>query len=196
MELKRCMIFSGTFRCYNEELFKDLVIGDEKIDMVCSLNKFDGTYPPYLTYFKTYELPDHWHFVNRLDNWSNYNTCSMYYHNNLAFKYASRLKPDIVIKMRSDIIPRSKFPHFIPAKNTVYHPNVEIYSGMNDQIAVGDFETMKIYCDLYNNLEQYVKGNECRFHAETLLLHHLRKHGVQVEKFNFNYSLAPNRRNN
>lgn len=196
MEPKRCMLFSGTFRCYHKDLIDRYVMQDKKIDLVCSLNKFDGTIPPFLTYYHTYELPDSWDFVGRGDKWNNYNTCSMYYHNMIAFKRADYFKPDIVIKFRSDIIPRSEFPHFIPEKNTIYHPSSNSYSGINDQVAVGDYESMKKYCDLYNHLEHYVKSGQCRFHPETLLLHHLRTQGLNIQTFHFEYTLDPHRRNN
>lgn len=193
---KICMIFSGTFRCFHKELFDKFVLRDRDIDMVCSLNRFDGTYPPYLTYFHTYNLPDSWEFVGRNGNWNNYNTCSMYYHNMKAFQRAEKLKPDIVIKFRSDVIPSMEFPDIIPEPNTVYHPSCNIYSGINDQVALGDFESMRKYCDLYNHLEEYVRSKQCNFHPETLLLHHLRTVGLNIKTFNFNYSLDPKRRNN
>lgn len=198
MAPKICMLFSGTFRCFHQDLFERLVVRDKPIDLVCSLNKFDGTFSPQLslTYYHMYELPDSWNFVGRGDKWNNYNTCSMYYHNQIAFRRASALKPDIVIKFRSDIIPSMEFPHFTPEKNTIYHPSSNSYSGINDQVAVGDFDSMKKYCDLYDHLEHYVNSKQCNFHPETLLLHHLRSSDLKIDKFHFDYTLDPHRRNN
>ena len=195
MEPKRCMIFSGTFRCFNPELFNKLVIQDKNIELICSLNTppCDGTIPPPLTYYNPYQLPESWTFVNKTEKWNNYNTCSMFYHNMMAFERASALQPDIIIKFRSDIRPASEFPYFECAPNTIYHPNCNIWSGINDQVAVGDYESMRKYCDLYNHLEDYVKELKIPFHPETLLLFHLQKSGLTIKTFEFNYELDGNR---
>jgi hypothetical protein len=186
------MIFSGTFRCFDKEQFEQFVDKKRNIEIFCSLNDFHELAPTSSTYEK-YVLPEHWKFVDNNIKWNNYNTCSMYYHNMMAFNKLSHLKPDIVIKFRSDVIPNSEFPDIIPEKNTIYHPKKHIFNGINDQIALGDYESMKIYCDLYNHLENYVVNDHCAFHPETLLHFHLKKQNISIKTFDFDYELSRNR---
>ena len=51
--------------------------------------------------------------------------------------------------------------------------------GVNDQLAIGKSAAMKIYLDVYTNLNKYI-DDDVLFHPETLLKYHLKANGIKV----------------
>jgi hypothetical protein len=51
--------------------------------------------------------------------------------------------------------------------------------GINDQFAIGKSAAIKIYLDVYTNLNKYIV-DDVLFHPETLLKYHLRANGIKV----------------
>jgi hypothetical protein len=119
--------------------------------------------------------------------------CSMFYNQKrcLDMIIQSAISFDIVFKWRTEIY----FDDNIKLKindianireNTIYIPNCNDWGGLNDQIAYGNLNTMKLYSDLYNHLTTY---NTVRCHPETLLKYHVTTNKINIERFDFGYYL-------
>lgn len=65
---------------------------------------------------------------------------------------------------------------------------------MNDQIAIGDMQSMKVYCSIYDHVYKYVFEDDIILHPETLLHHHLQKLNIEISLFSYIYGLDPNRK--
>ena len=116
------------------------------------------------------------------------NMTSMFYNQFKCLEMISShsIKFDIVMKWRTEI----NFGHLFQFNDileplTIYIPSNYDYGGVNDQIAYGNFESMKLYSDLFKYLIDY---KNVRTHPETLLKCHLKKY-VSIIRFNFNYKL-------
>lgn len=59
---------------------------------------------------------------------------------------------------------------------------------LNDWVAVGTPESMKVYCDCYNHIQSYYDQGML-FHPESLLSLHLATHGVALEYGSYSVSL-------
>lgn len=111
---------------------------------------------------------------------------------------------DIVIKLRADIVffEELLLPEVIE-KNTIYIPEGNDYpyhsydpfyhvEGINDHLAYGTFETMKVYSNVYKNIDNYC-SNGRPYHPESLLLHHLQSNGLKIKRFRISYILFHDR---
>lgn len=198
--MKVGVIFSGVIRQFDPAFFDQNVIHDKNHEytIIASCNTENTESKDSFHVFSVEEcaIPEHWGFVGKKTQWNNYNTVSMYFHNKRAFIVLLERVPDvdIVLKYRSDIITNQKLelPSSV-SSNTIYVPDSNQWKGINDQIAYGDKESMKIYCGVYDKIEEYVKKNHVSFHPETLLLHHLKTENIKVETFNYKYHLNPKR---
>ena len=151
--------FSKTFRAFNlynskKYLFEPFLIADI-IPYILKLK-----YPPELKSIFSYDLfntTNSNNLVNQIRMLKNVQTCF-----NLAKSYS---KYDIVIRCRPDIyfnkkinlkyiiqniIMLKKYDIFIPKKDTIDKTPHNEYS---DQFAVGNFKSMEIYSDMFNNIE-------------------------------------------
>jgi glycerophosphoryl diester phosphodiesterase len=117
------------------------------------------------------------------------NAYSMFYHNFKAFEMieASGLHFDVVIKSRFDMVSKDKLLPSPLDSNTVYIPNCNDWGGINDQVAYGDMESMKKYCDVVNNIIPLCNSG-VNFHPETLLHEHLTQ-CLGIKRFDFKYEL-------
>lgn len=151
-----------------------------------------------INYEKTI-LPDS---LKNIDSGSNIlNTYSMFYHNYKAFcliqKYQTthNIHFDVVVKYRAEIT-SSKILNFDQIDNDkLYIPKGYNYGGINDQIAYGNFDIMKKYCELGNgNVEKLHLEKKTRYHPETLLDHHLKLSKLIIVRPDFSYNLDGSRR--
>jgi len=71
-------------------------------------------------------------------------------------------------------------------KNTVYIPNFCDGVGIHDQIAYGDMEAMKIYCDLYTKMNTQSL-------VEIVLKEYLNTTTLNIERINFTFTLMSGR---
>ena len=126
-----------------------------------------------------------------------YNTYSQFKHNNECIKMIEKYQSqnnfifDTVVKYRMDIEPTTEkiIDLDLYEENTCLVPEGQDWrDGLNDQIGYGDFETMKKYCSLLENISKLCESGVV-FHPETLLLNHLQIEGVKVKRFIFNYGL-------
>lgn len=132
----------------------------------------------------------------------------MYYCNMQAFRLIEEHQQekgfvyDIVIKFRADIITNHILPiNFDICKHQIMIPSGEDYyfehgsqPGINDQIAYGDFQTMKLYSSLYSSIENYILSRISGYHPEALLLTHLQRHSINITRFDFEYTLDEHRK--
>jgi hypothetical protein len=195
----------GRIRAYEVNIdsfkkFNNILSEKYNVYYFCSLNykrdkyhiDFEHFIRPYgVRSFFNYEF----HNLGTLGKLSSYihmrRMCSMFYNQKrcLDMIIDSAIKFDIVLKWRSEICFTSEFKINDVENikdNTVYVPNCCDWGGLNDQVAYGNLNTMKLYSDLYNNLNIY---NTVRCHPETLLKHHVNFCKINIERFQFGYFL-------
>jgi hypothetical protein len=112
----------------------------------------------------------------------------------------TNLRYDYIIHHRLDVHCHDNIDYgcFVKNKeNQIYIPYVPdwmcnggdyIAEFLNDQMAIGDFESMKKYMNIYNNLVNLLE-NGCPPHPETLLRRHVDNIGLRVDRFYTNYQL-------
>jgi len=192
MKMKVALFFGGTVRKFDADRFNDN-IATEGMITIASLNEIDKRIRGFKQYVDQYHIPHTWTFVDTSIDWLNKNSVSMFYHNKRAFDHIESMGIpfDVIVKFRSDINTTSKFPYptSIPEDNTIYVPEEYHYSGINDQIAYGNYESMRIYCSVYDNIYKYCTTDDVTFHPETLLKYHLDSNNITVKTFPFSYFL-------
>lgn len=120
---------------------------------------------------------------------------SMYYHNKQCFKMMeeftrkNKMTFDVVLKYRTDIDNETSLMFDELAEGTVYIPYGYDFGGINDNIAYGDVDSMRIYVRCVDNIASLCEEGVI-FHPETLLQAHLQRIGLKVERFNFTYKLV------
>ena len=100
---------------------------------------------------------------------------------------------DCILFYRADIHSEQIINITMPQENTVYIPEGADHYGINYQVAYGNYDTMKKYCDLVNNIQKLCGEQHISYNPETLLKHHLQNEGLNIVRFPFNYSLHPKR---
>lgn len=67
----------------------------------------------------------------------------------------------------------------VPSNNRhcIDKPNIPV----NDQLAISNFNGMKIFCSLFDYIENYVLEDDIFFNQETLLSYHLQKNNIKVQ---------------
>ena len=65
---------------------------------------------------------------------------------------------------------------------------------VNDQISITNKNNMRIYCSLFDHLEEYINKDNIDFHPETLLAYHLEKNSLDTNEFDLKYDLSAFRR--
>jgi hypothetical protein len=98
-----------------------------------------------------------------------------------------RIRPDMYLNKKLDFdkiisdIGSNKYDIQIPSPQ--YN-----FGGYNDQIAIGNYKSMKIYGDFINHIESV--SNENNFwHSETLLKKYLDKLNIKVNQIDYEYKL-------
>jgi len=103
---------------------------------------------------------------------------------------------DIVIRSRFDLLLQPKFDisrvvaSLLSSEYGMYIPNVEFnMGGYNDQVAIGTYQSMKIYSDTILNLNQFA-NDLGRWHPETFLGKQLDDNNIKVYQNHVDYRLA------
>lgn len=95
---------------------------------------------------------------------------------------------DIYIFSRLDIRFERKFDLSILNRNllnAILVPEGGDYeNGLNDLFVIGNYDSIKIYCSLFDYILDYCNEG-CNFHPEKLLRYHIEKFGLQIERFPF-----------
>lgn len=176
------------------------------MDLFCSINsELDEYHINFLTQFNVkrfvfekFELPENIP-INAPDQKSLYAVLSMFKNQknciDLISEYqnAEGIVYDLVIYMRADLIPIGSFDFDLSFDDSLHIPNVPLHVAINDQIAYGSFPTMKKYCSVYENLEDYSNKYKIDFVPETLLKFHLDHLQVPITYFDFSYTLNRHR---
>jgi len=139
--------------------------------------------------YEEFVLPEHL----KEDYNTMYNTVSMHYNNNVCLRMIDEYMKknnfvfDIVMKWRTEINYDMFFDFYSKLEDiTIYVPNIHYHGGINDQVAYGNYESMCIYANLYNNLLKY---KHIRKHPETLFNAYIREH-LSYRNFSFLYELV------
>ena len=95
---------------------------------------------------------------------------------------------DLIVSCRFDLY-MDKYSPEIPLPNTIYIPSHEDHTGINDRFAIGDFNTMKKYMNLYDNCLYLLENKICPPHPENLHLYNILFHNINIVRFNLHQQL-------
>lgn len=201
------LYISGRTKLYDKWLIKQLENNKEdKIDVFGSFNEdendnFISLINPINVNWERYILPEKWSNIShKHESTKPQNMCSMYYNNKKAFELieehmkSNNINYDLIVKFRPDIMNEYLPTFFIPQDNEVYTPDEHVFGwpAINDMIAFGNFETMKVYSSMYDYIDQYI-DNGVLFHPETMLRYHLDDKGIIIKNFKYTYELDKER---
>lgn len=214
------LYFSGRVNTYEEQIdyfknLKDLY----NIDYFCSINGIQDEY--HDTFIKELDIKSYFFEQHESifdDSWISFPThlsyadrdytlrmSSHFYNNKKAFELIEKyqeehdIKYDIIIKFRADIISDEIFPIIQDIKpDYIYIPKEWDWDwrgmhGINDHIAYGSSEVMKIYSNLFPYIKEYCSEHSRGYHPESLLLYHLQRNEMKIERFNYTYTHNKNR---
>ena len=111
------------------------------------------------------------------------------YENKNNFKY------DVIIRLRTDLLFRNYINIMNMSCDTINIPLIGKYleDGMNDQFAIGNGDSMKVYLNLFENLLQYINKKECTPRPESFLKYHLTKNKININENDIQFDiLRPN----
>lgn len=128
-----------------------------------------------------------------------YNCMTAFYANHKVYDLMAKSgqQYDVVVRYRADIILKEPLLLQMPDVNTVYIPSCpncqrpclcKDHTGINDQIAYGDMESMRKYCAAFPLLDTYLEEGTL-LHPETLNLINLQKQGLCIKRFPLSYEL-------
>lgn len=108
----------------------------------------------------------------------------------VAAEQAGGFKYDIVVRTRPDILYCGDIDinKLRIGGRCVYVHNAGHSGGVNDQFAVASSESMDVYADCFNHLDDYVKAG-CLWRPEPLLLWHLQKTDMMIKTKDMKYVL-------
>jgi hypothetical protein len=110
---------------------------------------------------------------------------------NLLFKYieANNKHYDIIMYLRADLKIYEKFNFEHPKDNNIYIPLGADFGGINDQIAYGNLDVMKIYAYLIFKCELLISNHLTLVHPETLTLANLIYNKLTINRFSLVYHI-------
>jgi hypothetical protein len=156
-----------------KEIYKPISLNNDKIsyDIDFGIYPNDKTYPPNIHNMTC-------HFINKKRVFR-----LLEEHCNITNK-----SYDLIVSSRLDLYMHNYSPE-IPLKNTIYIPNGEDHTGINDRIAFGDFQTMKHYMNLYDNCVYLLKNKICVPHPETLHLYNILHYKINIVRINLYHEI-------
>jgi hypothetical protein len=189
--MKIAILFSGHIRTYEsvrENIFDNLIIPLEKQGHNCLIfssiwsnngfreNGWGGDFDKNLLKNDSCKFEIE---TNKRDEFIN-----KYQNKDLIF----RIRPDMYFNNKFDI----SFLKYIQ-DNTVYMPlwhgkYEKVTLRIMDHFSFGKYESMKIYCGLYDKIDEIIERNGV-FTAEGFLSSHLKYNKVNIIRFNLNYSV-------
>lgn len=209
------MYFAGRVATYEEQLPQLIDLKQKyNIDVFCSINgSLDDYHREFLkqldvkgSYFEEYTFDKDWLQFQRDTELITYKMGSAFYNNARAFEQISLYQEkhgfvyDAVIKYRADVVaPETLELPDVIQHHTVYIPHptesdfqISEYPAVNDQIAIGDYESMKVYSNVHSNIQRFCEHG-LPFHPETLLCHQLSEFNISIVRFDFKYVLHSKR---
>ena len=76
----------------------------------------------------------------------------------------------------------------IKDNNNLHVPSHDLFWGISDQLAYGNYNCMQQYCNMVKNLIGLCKKGVV-YHPETLLLQHCYQSNIMVNTFDLSYNL-------
>jgi hypothetical protein len=155
------------------KIYKPISVNNDKISYDVDFGKYPNT--------KTHLSNIHnmtCHFINKkrvfnlLENYIN----------------LTNTKYDIIIATRLDLF-IDTLTLDIPLPNTIYIPKNEDHTGINDRFAMGDFQTMKKYMNIYDNCVYLLENKISVAHPENLTLYNIEYYKLNIVRFDINYSI-------
>jgi hypothetical protein len=208
-KLKVAVFFSGRILNYELEL-NHLIKLQKKYDATFFVSVNESSELEYMKrFFKEFSIGDDQKNINitpssdilsvcaQAENTNPSNIFSMYYHNykcyNLINNYQTKnnILFDIIVKYRVDINSNDIIDLNKPETNAVYIPEEFDWGGINDQIAYGDNNSMKLYCSIYEILDKICMKN-IKFHPESILKGGLLLLNLKIMRFIYKYDLHKN----
>lgn len=123
-----------------------------------------------------------------MDETRKQNTWAMFYHRARVFDLVPS-DTECVVSFRADIVEETPLPLDPVEPGVLYVPEGEDHNGLNDQIAYGSYETMRVYSELFDAIPTLVLQDGVEFHPETLLAAHVQRQGLRVHRFPYRWSL-------
>jgi hypothetical protein len=77
----------------------------------------------------------------------------------------------------------------IPEINTIYIPEGEDHTGINDRFAMGDMDTMAKYMNVFNNCYYLLENKLAIPHPETLTLANIKLNNLNIIRLGFTYNI-------
>jgi uridine kinase len=106
-----------------------------------------------------------------------------------------RIRPDIeILETPIEFIKRVKSLDptilYIPKGNDIFDKNYIKYANtyINDQIAIGTYDNMKIYCSLYNTIN--FKDSKLPLISEKIVYDYLHNHNIKINRIDLPYTLC------
>jgi hypothetical protein len=101
---------------------------------------------------------------------------------------------DIIMYLRNDLELYDKFNFEYPKDNNIYIPSGSDHQGgINDQIAYGNKDVMKIYSELISNSKKLFSDNIVSVvHPETILKAYLTNYNLIINRFTLSYIINKN----
>jgi hypothetical protein len=209
--LNVAVFFSGRIKDYELEL-KHLIELKKKYNATFFVSVNESLELDYMkSFFKTFDVGDDQKNIESTPTPSNLillycenypkanysNVFSMYYHNYKCYDLINKYQIknsiifDVIVKYRVDIHSNDTISLIKPNYNTIYIPEGYDYEGLNDQIAYGDNESMKLYCSVLLILSNLCM-KKINFHPESLLDGGVKSVDLKIIRIPYKYVLHKN----
>ena len=204
------MFFVGRVTAYQHVLPKLLEIKNNYKPVVfCSINEESGQADDIDSFCKDLEIPaeqrtiekivfPEWLHNCRMDHSINVRGMYSMFHNQHKvlklideYQHKNSVQFDCILYYRADMDSTDKLTLTPPEKNAIYLPEQEEYGGYNDRMAYGDYESMRVYCDLYSSLESLFCHDTSLTNPESILKKYLNQTGMKINMIPYNTSLHP-----
>lgn len=164
----------------SEELLQDFIriynpisYTNDKIDYTLDLSKYQKTPETNVDFMIR-------HFINKNRV---FGLLEKYIEKNKNIAY------DIVISLRVDLIFLNKFNflYYIKDNNSIFIPYINNYRGVNDQLAFGDYNTMKKYMNIINNCVYLIENYSILVNPEIITQTNIEFYNLQIMNFDIIY---------
>lgn len=125
---------------------------------------------------------DHPYSVRKSPEGSVYQTLRQWQCNFVAFSIVPSTF-DVYVRMRPDLMFNGPLKFQKPEPNTIYIPQGMDFWGVNDQCAYGDYDTMKIYYQVFENYHHLWRDKGITFNSECIQKANLEDKGVTIVRF-------------
>ena len=150
-------------------IYKPIKYTNDKIEYTCDFSK----YPSYYTNFHNMTC----HFINKLRVFQ------------LLEEYISQTNTKFIISLRIDLVFHNCFDLICVEDNTIYIPNGNDYTGVNDQIAYGKLDEMNKYNKIFLHTPMLLEEKRSISHPESLHLANIIYHNLKIVRVNLQYHI-------